>query len=179
MRACLAAAVLTAVWLSLVAPATTQGTLEVSNDAALACVPGEVLTYSVATTVYHTRASHIRASLTVADIGSLPSSAAALPAHVAYRTRQLFAASPNTTVCIRVYYLHDLHVAYPDAGLSPAFDNPEALPVVIGPSPHTYVADLPLGVGWTDPLKHSPIDPTTYTRPTHLAANSCMYRLLK
>ena len=47
------------------------------------------------------------------------------------------------------------------------------------PSPHTYVADLPLGVGWTDPLKHSPIDPTTYTRPTHLAVNSCMYRLLK
>jgi hypothetical protein len=47
------------------------------------------------------------------------------------------------------------------------------------PSPLTYVADLPLGVGWTDPLKHSPIDPTTYTRPTHLAANSCMYRLLK
>ena len=49
----------------------------------------------------------------------------------------------------------------------------------LGPSPPTYVADLPPGVGWTDPLKRNPIDHTSEVPPRYLAAISCMYRLLK
>lgn len=129
-RACLVvAAVMAAAWQ---APATAQDTLQVTSDSVLACVPGEVLTYAVDSTVHHTRSSGIRALLTVADIGSLPSSATALPAHVVHRTRQLFASTDGSTVCMRVYYLHDLHVAYPESGGSPTFDKVEALPVVIG-----------------------------------------------
>jgi hypothetical protein len=61
--------------------------------------------------LWHCQCSGIRALLTVADIGSLPSSATALPAHVVHRTRQLFASTDGSAVCMRVYYLHDLHVA--------------------------------------------------------------------
>jgi hypothetical protein len=65
------------------------------------------------------------------DIGPLTPALASLPDHVAHRTRRLFANDPST-VCMRVYQLHDLHVAYPESGGAPAFDRPGVLPVVAG-----------------------------------------------
>ena len=56
---------------------------------------------------------------------------------------------------------------------------PRPCSAAASPSPPTYVADLPPGVGWTDPLKRNPIDHTSEVPPRYLAAISCMYRLLK